>query len=336
MEGKDTDQHRYMRVVVYAACSVAIVSVFSAILVVPMLFTSVQTLQQEIIYETNFCKARSRDMLRDLYHTQGQNRVKRGWLFGQWIPDSGTGGGAGNGEQYGAPATEQPYNAPAPSPSHGGYDQPSNNGYGPVVNAEPAPQCCTCQQGKAGPPGPPGDDGHDGKDGSAGNDARNGKDGGVAPSDGLQSEPCMICPPGPQGLMGPAGKKGPAGPRGSPGLAGIDGRRGEPGMVGPTGLQGEPGPIGPPGKRGEDGRVIDINGPQGAPGAPGAQGRKGEAGPKGRRGNTIPGPQGPNGDAGRKGRPGHKGEAGPQGGLGSKGPNGDCFHCPTPRTPPGY
>ena len=47
----------------------------------------------------------------------------------------------------------------------GGYEQPNKNSYGyaPVVNAEPEPECCTCQQGAAGPPGPPGDDGHDGR-----------------------------------------------------------------------------------------------------------------------------------------------------------------------------
>lgn len=69
------------------------------------------------------------------------------------------------------------------------------------------------------------------QDGSAGADASNGKDGDIEPSDGLQSEPCVICPPGPIGAPGPAGKKGPQGPRGSPGNPGIDGRRGEPGMV---------------------------------------------------------------------------------------------------------
>lgn len=45
-----------MRVVVMAACTVATISVFSAILVLPVLFTSVQSLQQEIDFETNFCK----------------------------------------------------------------------------------------------------------------------------------------------------------------------------------------------------------------------------------------------------------------------------------------
>ncbi|CAL2028820.1 unnamed protein product [Caenorhabditis brenneri] len=163
-----------------------------------------------------------------------------------------------------------------------------------------------------------------------------GQDGGVAPSDGLQSEPCVICPQGPQGLGGAPGAKRPQGPRGSPGLSGVDGRRGEPGMSGPAGTQGEPGPQGPPGKKGDDGRVINVNGPPGPPGAGGPQGRKGERGPKGVPGSVHPGVQGLTGDQGRKGRAGRKGETGGQGPIGSKGPNGDCFHCPTPRTPPGY
>ncbi|CAI5438541.1 unnamed protein product [Caenorhabditis angaria] len=316
---EETEQHRYMRKVAFSAIVLSTAAVVTCMITLPLLYGYIQQLQSEITLETGFCAMRSRDMLVQLYKTAPSSRVKRAWQFGSWVQDSGVGGGAaggyGGGNDY----------APAPS-----------NGYGPVVNAEPEPQCCTCQQGKAGPPGPPGDDGNDGKDGEAGNNAQNGKDGGVAPSEGLQSEPCVICPPGAQGAVGSPGAKGPQGPRGSPGLSGVDGRRGEPGMSGPAGTQGEPGPQGPVGKKGEDGRVINVNGPPGPPGAPGAQGRKGERGPKGVPGSVHPGVQGPQGDKGRKGRAGRKGEVGGQGPIGSKGPNGDCFHCPTPRTPPGY
>lgn len=36
--------------------------------------------------------------------------------------------------------------------------QKRQSGYG-IVNPEPAPSCCNCQQGPPGPPGPSGDDG---------------------------------------------------------------------------------------------------------------------------------------------------------------------------------
>ncbi|CAD6197605.1 unnamed protein product [Caenorhabditis auriculariae] len=326
MDCKESDQHRHMRHIAFTAVVVSTVAVISAVLTLPLLYTKVQTLQSDVIVETDFCKLRSRDMIYSMSQMAPAGRVKRAWQFGSWVQDSGTGGGAGNANGYGG------YGASGSND----YNTPASNGYGPVVNAEPEPQCCTCQQGRAGPPGPPGDDGHDGKDGDQGNEGQHGKDGGVGPSDGLQGEPCIICPPGPQGAIGNPGAKGPQGPRGSPGLSGVDGRRGEPGMAGPAGTQGEPGPQGPPGKKGDDGRVINVNGPPGPPGAPGDQGRKGERGPKGVPGSVHPGVQGPAGDQGRKGRPGRKGEPGGTGPVGSKGPNGDCFHCPTPRTPPGY
>lgn len=37
---------------------------------------------------------RSRDMLVSMYQMAPKDRVKRGWLFGQWVPDGGAGGGA--------------------------------------------------------------------------------------------------------------------------------------------------------------------------------------------------------------------------------------------------
>ena len=92
--------------------------------------------------------------------------------------------------------------------------------------------------------------------------------------------PCVFCPPGPQG---PAGDRGPAGPQGPVGETGAQGPAGEPGPVGPQGprgFQGIPGPQGPAGDRGPAG-------PQGPIGETGAQGPAGEPGPVG--------PQGPRG-----------------------------------------
>lgn len=59
-------------------------------------------------------------------------------------------------------------NPPLSAPVVGSYGQP-------VVNSDPSPTCCPCQQGPAGPPGPPGDDGEDGADGLRGNDGNSGK-----------------------------------------------------------------------------------------------------------------------------------------------------------------
>lgn len=53
------------------------------------------------------------------------NRIKRGWLFGQWVPEAGSGGGGSAG--YGAAS--------------------AGSGYGgPVINADPSFACCTCGQ----------------------------------------------------------------------------------------------------------------------------------------------------------------------------------------------
>ena len=65
--------------------------------------------------------------------------------------------------------------------------------------------------------------------------------------------PCVFCPPGPQG---PAGETGPVGPQGP---------AGEAGPVGPQGPMGERGPVGPQGPRGFRG----LTGPQGPSGPPG-------------------------------------------------------------------
>ncbi|KAK6057937.1 hypothetical protein COOONC_04506 [Cooperia oncophora] len=124
---------------------------------------------------------RSRDMLVSMYQMAPKGRAKRGWLFGQWVPD----GGWCRWLALDMRGPQSHGYAPAPPPS---------NGYGPVVNAEPEPQCCTCQQVRA-----------------------------------MRHLPTWTT-----WTTGNAGAKGPQGPRGTPGLSGVDGRRGEPGMVGPA------------------------------------------------------------------------------------------------------
>ncbi len=80
--------------------------------------------------------------------------------------------------------------------------------------------------------------------------------------DDKNKNPCVVCPPGPRGAVGP---QGPAGPRGEVGPIGPQG---------PAGPQGEAGPIGPQGPAGPQGEAGPI-GPQGPAGATGAQGPQG-------------------------------------------------------------
>jgi hypothetical protein len=68
-----------------------------------------------------------------------KQRSKRDWSFGQFVPDGGIGGGGGS--SYGNGGSS--YGAASPPAIPSGY------GSLPVVNAEPASFCCTCQQGPA-------------------------------------------------------------------------------------------------------------------------------------------------------------------------------------------
>lgn len=134
--------------------------------------------------------------------------------------------------------------------------------------------------------------------------------------------PCIFCPPGPQGPQGPQGVAGPQGPMGAQGPIG------ETGATGPQGPQGVAGPVGPQGPRGETGLTgpqgpAGIAGPVGPQGVAGPAGATGPAGPQGPVGETgAIGPQGPIGPAGPQGPAGETGPAGPQGPIGETGPQG--------------
>ncbi|KAI1727824.1 collagen triple helix repeat (20 copies) domain-containing protein [Ditylenchus destructor] len=367
----ETVAHREARLFAFWAVVVSTASVITAIITLPAMYTSLHTLRSEIGQEADFCRLRVRDFWIEMYSMDRgdpadlfNDRQKRSWLFGQWVSD--TPGNAPNayGESGGSAAPSGGYGgydspAPPPSPAFANpYDsgaQPpvtSDNygiqlpaGYGnnppassphdvypaqpiyapapasppsaapppPSLNTPPAPsrspaprdsaQCpCSCQQGPPGPPGPAGDNGHDGKDGSGGQQ----------------------------------GPRGPPGPRGSNGTPGIDGRRGEPGMPGPPGPPGLTGTMGPQGPVGPNGRQFMLDsGPRGPPGKPGPAGAKGIPGCQGTPGGVVMGPKGASGDPGRPGRDGHKGQPGANGLKGAPGTNGDCQHCPLPRTPPG-
>ncbi|RCN30898.1 nematode cuticle collagen domain protein [Ancylostoma caninum] len=100
MEGKEDNQR--MRSIAFVAVAISTAAVIASAITTPMLYSYVQTLQSQVNAETDFCRMRSRDMLVSMYQMAPKGRAKRGWLFGQWVPDGGAGGGA----EYGAPATE--------------------------------------------------------------------------------------------------------------------------------------------------------------------------------------------------------------------------------------
>ena len=106
------------------------------------------------------------------------------------------------------------------------------------------------------------------------------------------TNPCVVCPPGPQGPagergpQGPIGLRGPVGPQGPIGNTGPMGPQGPTGAIGPQGPAGAVGPIGPQGPIGETGPI----GPQGPAGAVGPQGPQGPAGETGEQGpQGVPG-----------------------------------------------
>lgn len=106
------------------------------------------------------------------------------------------------------------------------------------------------------------------------------------------TNPCVVCPPGPQGPtgergpQGPIGLRGPVGPQGPIGNTGPMGPQGPAGAIGPQGPAGAVGPIGPQGPIGETG-PIGPQGPAGAVGPIGPQGPAGETGEQGPQG--VPG-----------------------------------------------
>ncbi|PAV90084.1 hypothetical protein WR25_17538 [Diploscapter pachys] len=155
---------------------------------------------------------RSRDMLVTLYQTAPNHRAKRGWLFGNWVPESGTGGG---GETY-----ESDAGAPA-SRADGAHGRDGSIEAPPPAN-EPCMICPPGPLGPVGPQGPKGPKGPRGQTGLHGVDGRRGEPGMEGPA-GLQGEP---------GVQGPKGETGDRGRKGRSGRKGIDGKVGALGSKG--------------------------------------------------------------------------------------------------------
>ncbi|KAI6234659.1 Cuticle collagen dpy-2 [Aphelenchoides fujianensis] len=206
-------------------------------------------------------------------------------------------------------------------------------GYNPTLlhpNAPTFQECPACCQ--PGPPGPTGDIGLPGLSGAPGPNGVQGRPGttpnaSCIPERVFEPPPCLPCP------QGPRGDPGGVGPIGKPGLDGLPGPQGEgkhlsrfcvllsvliaDGPPGIIGFPGEPGPAGDkgftpeahvvPGPMGDAGETGPW-GPPGLQGPPGSDGYPGSIGEKG-----MPGPPGPSGQMGPQGAPGLAGEFGPNG-----------------------
>jgi hypothetical protein len=297
---KREDPHHSLRIVAFISVVFSTVSVTACLLSFPLVFQYVQTLQANVQSEVEFCKARSRDMWKEMLDIQ-----------------QGGNGGATSSE--------------GPDTPFGAFMRAARQ-----VPKSDFGQCCTCQEGPAGAPGDdgtPGPDGNPGKDGTPG---KNGKD-AEKQEKFLPYGPQCDCKghPGPRGPVGPKGPDGTPGESGRPGGDGVPGAQGPPGPAGPPGPNGGAGAIGPkgddgkqgPGQKGPAGEP-GKDGAKGPPGPPGKGGEAGKDGPAGAAGTgSEPGPPGPAGKAGTPGTDGEKGKAGEP---------GSCAHCPPARLAPGY
>ncbi|CAJ0586600.1 unnamed protein product, partial [Mesorhabditis spiculigera] len=228
---EDYGEQRGLRRLAVAAIAISTTAVIASIVAMPLLYSYIATLQSHISAETEFCQTRTRD----LWHTMGTvettGRAKRGWLFGQWVPDGGAGGGAAGG--YG--------DGDAGNDGNKGRD-------GTVESPEQtyAEPCMICPPGPIGVPGPAGHKGPQGPRGHGGAPGQDGRRGepGMAGAAGLQGEPgqpgkagkkgddgrviTLPGPPGPTGARGPQGRQGERGTKGRPGIV-IPGAKGEQG-----------------------------------------------------------------------------------------------------------
>ncbi|KAI6221133.1 Cuticle collagen dpy-2 [Aphelenchoides besseyi] len=145
----------------------------------------------------------------------------------------------------------------------------------------------------------------------------------------FEPAPCLPCPQGPRGPSGFPGFPGDQGEVGNQGPSGKDGAPGPQGPDGPDGIQGYPGEPGPVGDKGVTPDAHLIPGPAGdvgeagswgLPGLEGAKGSDGYVGAIGEKGKNAWtagtsvsasfGPQGPNGAVGPRGEIGPPGTPG--------------------------
>ena len=118
----------------------------------------------------------------------------------------GSGGASSGSDSYGG-ASPPSVSPPADNPYSSGTAPPSSQ---PPVRKEKKARTTsnTCssyipQPGPPGPPGEPGADGKHGRDGAPGKPGDSGRGGSIMKSEGAQKEPCIICPTGQSGPVGP-------------------------------------------------------------------------------------------------------------------------------------
>lgn len=298
-------------------------AICSVLITFPLIISYVQTLESSVQIDLDFCRARARDMWKEILDIKTNGRhdseklapivmahreVKRDTMADFWAR-----------RLHDQELRDEPYQKPES-----------------FTESYASGDCCTCSRGPPGPMGPPGRDGAPGIDGEIG---QLGPPGPPAPFDAeLQSQFPPQCPcDSPPGEPGPKGPPGPDGPPGPPGQDGEDGRPGDQGPRGPPGQPGQPGQPGRSGPPGEPGMYRTEVGPPGRPGAPGRPGPPGPMGPPGTNGDDgPPGAAGPPGPPGQSGQPGPSGRPGPVGPPGEPGAPGSCDHCPPARLAPGY
>lgn len=297
-------QAEHMKKIAFFGVTISTAATICSVVVIPLLYYYIQTIQTTLVNEVEFCRQRSSNMWQEYIFTEEtlglrQRRSRRGRH-------------ERSAQYYVATAREGSLTSGV------SYDQFDFLPASPAAHPPSAENvCCSCGIGNPGPPGKPGFPGDPGYDGTPGEDGRPGPD-AVQGLDYRLQEWCFDCPPALPGPMGPPGPKGPTGPAGLQGSTGRDGADGLPGPVGPPGRPGPRGSPGVKGRMGPPGEVRDVPGRKGPPGRQGAPGRPGPDGMDGADGHD--GPQGP---PGPRGNPGIQGAPGRPGMPGANGPN--CF-----------
>uniref|UniRef100_A0A915PYS3 Nematode cuticle collagen N-terminal domain-containing protein n=1 Tax=Setaria digitata TaxID=48799 RepID=A0A915PYS3_9BILA len=321
------------RTLAFFGVILSVVSVFTAALVVPMLYEYVQYTVSILKPEVDYCSEQSQLLWSQLIQIRDENGLKRRKQRQVQYHKSWSYNGAPRAPYQAIP----PHNCNIYEHTPGSLSSPHSKFMKRKLSCPTNAcirRCCSCNFGLAGPPGAPGTDGKPGINGAPGKDGIPGKD---AKPGSLHENICLACSPGPPGKVGYPGLKGLPGLPGLKGLPGCSlhhpGPAGPPGPIGPSGLPGFQGPPGVPGHLGIiiQGETKELPaGPVGLPGAPGI------AGPPGKAGRSTPGDIGPTGDPGKPGVPGLPGLPGPQGPPGVAIRIGSCIHCPRARTAPGY
>ncbi|KAI6181256.1 Cuticle collagen dpy-2 [Aphelenchoides besseyi] len=303
-ELNETKEAAY-QLIIGIAGTLSVLSLLCLCLVVPSMYSYVNTMSTFSVQDFAYCESATADMEVEMETMSAKmaaalNRTKRA-----------------NGQYAGYNPTLLHANAPT---------------------FQECPACCT-----PGAPGPQGDLGLPGLGGAPGPNGVQGRPGttpnaSCIPERVFEPAPCLPCPQGPRGTIGFPGFSGDPGPIGPEGLPGKDGAPGPKGPDGPQGIEGFPGEPGPVGDKGvtPDAKLIpgpagDVGEPgswglPGLQGAPGSDGYPGSIGEKGKqisaddfncsfkecqdRPDQRYGPQGPNGAAGSRGEIGPPGTPG--------------------------